>query len=440
MTGAAALRADRGPAMRARRIAGPSVRTAQTAPAPPPVRSPAGDVAAGRESPALGPPGPRPGPAAATRVRDGWRSLAVSALIHGTVLASLLLTVQPPAGVLRGGETAVEVDVIVLGPTEQAASEPTPGDAASSPTPAAIRPSDAPPDAVVEPADAATATVETPPPGPVARPVAEDAAEAEVTAEMKAKAEMKAEAEVPRPVEPLVAPPPDLPPVDIPMADAAPRSEDPAPEPSVVEPSVAEPSVVEPSVIPAAEPAPPAATASPPPVSVGPAPPPDPLPPAPVPARATPSAGPAPQATATRQRPSRPRAVPADTRRGAAGRGDAVARHAASQVGGTGGAAPEAGTAEIATYRARVLAHLARHKLYPAAARDRGVEGRATLSFVLSRDGAVVSSALSEGSGAAILDEATLSMLRRAAPFPPMPDGGPATMSFRTAVRYDLRS
>lgn len=98
-----------------------------------------------------------------------------------------------------------------------------------------------------------------------------------------------------------------------------------------------------------------------------------------------------------------------------------------------------AGVAEVASWRARVLAHLARHKTYPDWARDQGVEGRASVAFTLDRSGQVTFVSLASSSGSTILDQATLAMVRRATPFPPMPDGGPASMSFTAAIRYDLR-
>ena len=51
-----------------------------------------------------------------------------------------------------------------------------------------------------------------------------------------------------------------------------------------------------------------------------------------------------------------------------------------------------------------------------------------------------MSAALGHGSGAAILDEAALSMVRRASPFPPFPPGfGRSRMDFAAPIRFDLR-
>jgi periplasmic protein TonB len=103
------------------------------------------------------------------------------------------------------------------------------------------------------------------------------------------------------------------------------------------------------------------------------------------------------------------------------------------------GATASAGTAEVMSYRSKVLAHLARFKTYPESAQDAGIQGRATVSFTVTRAGGVTSAALAGSSGAGILDQTTLAMVLRAQPFPAMPAGGPSTMSFTAVIRYDLR-
>jgi periplasmic protein TonB len=127
-------------------------------------------------------------------------------------------------------------------------------------------------------------------------------------------------------------------------------------------------------------------------------------------------------------------------RRGETGAGTEQITRQARQAGGGGqGAAASAGTAEIANYRTRILAHLARYKTYPESAQDAGIQGRATVSFTITRTGGVTSASLAGSSGAGVLDQATLAMVRRAQPFPAMPPGGPASMSFTAVIRYDLR-
>jgi TonB family protein len=144
----------------------------------------------------------------------------------------------------------------------------------------------------------------------------------------------------------------------------------------------------------------------------------------------------------------RPAATVRPERRAPASRQTAAQAREAPRGEGTGqrnsqeshgsAAAGAASAAAMASYRARVLAHLARFKVYPDQARERGITGRAVLAFTLSADGQVTAAALAGSSGAAILDQATLAMVRRAQPFPPMPPGSPATLRFTAGIRYNL--
>ncbi|MBB4200913.1 hypothetical protein CCR94_01815 [Rhodoblastus sphagnicola] len=120
-----------------------------------------------------------------------------------------------------------------------------------------------------------------------------------------------------------------------------------------------------------------------------------------------------------------------------AGRGSERQQSRAAAQGGASGPAPAASGADKQNWRGAVLAQLARHKQYPSAARDRDVTGTAIVAFTLSTSGAVVGVSLARGSGSGALDQATLAMVRAAAPFPPAPAG--ARLSFTTAVNYTLR-
>lgn len=139
------------------------------------------------------------------------------------------------------------------------------------------------------------------------------------------------------------------------------------------------------------------------------------------------------------------RPEPATARRATQAQGETdagpqqVTRQARQAGDGTQGANATSGTAEIASYRSRILAHLARYKIYPESAQDAGIQGRTTVSFTITRAGGVIAASLAGSSGAGVLDQATLAMVRRAQPFPAMPAGGPASMSFIAVIRYDLR-
>jgi TonB family protein len=107
---------------------------------------------------------------------------------------------------------------------------------------------------------------------------------------------------------------------------------------------------------------------------------------------------------------------------------------------GAGGRAESGGTADVSSYQSQVLAHLQRYRIYPAEAKNRGITGTAMVRFALASNGSVISASLSHGSGTAVLDEAALSMVRRASPFPPFPAGlGRSQMDFAAPIRFDLR-
>jgi periplasmic protein TonB len=94
-------------------------------------------------------------------------------------------------------------------------------------------------------------------------------------------------------------------------------------------------------------------------------------------------------------------------------------------------------SAADANYSARVAAHLARHKQFPAEARRRGQKGSASISFNIDGSGWVTDVRLVGSAGFRILDREAQSMVRRASPFPPPPDGQPR--SFSVPVSFSMR-
>ena len=124
----------------------------------------------------------------------------------------------------------------------------------------------------------------------------------------------------------------------------------------------------------------------------------------------------------------------------AASPSQAAGAHAQGRAGAGGRRNDAGGTADTSSYQAQVLAHLQRYKSYPAAAKSAGVRGIATVRFALSASGAVISASLARGSGASVLDQAAVAMVRRASPFPPIPSGlGRSRMDFSAPIRFDLR-
>ena len=73
-------------------------------------------------------------------------------------------------------------------------------------------------------------------------------------------------------------------------------------------------------------------------------------------------------------------------------------------------------------YIRQVAAFLNRVKTYPEKARAAGQQGVVVVRFTISRAGQVGSINVLRSSGSEVLDEAGLALVRRAAPFPPLPD------------------
>lgn len=97
-------------------------------------------------------------------------------------------------------------------------------------------------------------------------------------------------------------------------------------------------------------------------------------------------------------------------------------------------------TAAMASWRDLVVAQLQRAKRYPGGAESRREQGVVTLSFSLSRNGAVLSRGIVRGSGYSELDQEVLAMVMRAQPFPAFPASMPQSrVSLSVPIRFSLR-
>jgi protein TonB len=355
-------------------------------------------------------------PAAARRRPFG---LLASAVLHASLMAAAVLWIGTPQELERGGDTVIPVELLMVGPVEQTQHTPQAQPEEPAPDQVQLQP--------LEPASPAPPLVKSPAPE---QPLIEE----------PVRQRLEEQKPMPEPLpEVLQKPLPDPLPWSLPQ----PPPEPDAPLAAVQEPVTPEPIIPRPPEPPETAPALahqiPAQSRTDQPLPSRAAP----IPPMP----RTPTAQrtqPVPQRTAAAQRTqAEPRRQPARAAGAPSGRPPAAARptaaRPASERGGTSGSAATAGAGEVASWRARVLAHLARFKTYPEWARDQGVEGRALVAFTITRSGQVTAVSLAGSSGASILDQATLAMVRRAAPFPAMPAGGPASMSFTAAIRYDLR-
>jgi|GEM_PF-1934267 len=114
---------------------------------------------------------------------------------------------------------------------------------------------------------------------------------------------------------------------------------------------------------------------------------------------------------------------------------------ASSQVLAAAPAAPPVPRPPAASpYGPILLAWLQRYMEYPRHARLKRQEGEVRLRLVLDRSGRLLDVTLAKTSGHEILDEAALSMARRAAPYPPPLDFTPGQDSagFVVPVLYNL--
>ncbi len=100
---------------------------------------------------------------------------------------------------------------------------------------------------------------------------------------------------------------------------------------------------------------------------------------------------------------------------------------------------PSAATPGKDSWEGRVMAKLERHRRYPNAARARREQGVVHVRVSLARDGSVLSLALEQTSGSALLDQAALDTFRRAAPLPAVPDERNAPLELSFPVEFFMR-
>lgn len=116
--------------------------------------------------------------------------------------------------------------------------------------------------------------------------------------------------------------------------------------------------------------------------------------------------------------PVRQKPAPSRPKTASAARVKAAERAVAPSAG-----AGAAASVAPALWQARLMAHLERHKRYPAGARARGEAGTAYVRFRIDAAGNVLSASLARSSGSADLDAEVVDLVRRASPVPPAPAG-----------------
>lgn len=117
---------------------------------------------------------------------------------------------------------------------------------------------------------------------------------------------------------------------------------------------------------------------------------------------------------------------------GGADTADTKARKAAA---GGKGQKSDGGSGASSKYPGQIQVRVSRATRYPSSAR--GSDGEAHVTFTVAADGSVSRIALSRSSGNAALDDAALAAVRRAAPFPPIPeDAGRSSWTFSFPVAF----
>ncbi len=98
---------------------------------------------------------------------------------------------------------------------------------------------------------------------------------------------------------------------------------------------------------------------------------------------------------------------------------------------------PAVSAAMLASWQARLVAHIERFKNFPAAAQRRHEQGVVMMRFSMSREGHVMSTAMVQGSGYADLDTEARAWIERADPMPTPP--GQGTVEIVLPLHFSLR-
>ena len=99
-----------------------------------------------------------------------------------------------------------------------------------------------------------------------------------------------------------------------------------------------------------------------------------------------------------------------------------------------------AGNAAVSNYPGKVQRKLRRSVRYPSKARSKKLRGTAYVRFVVDSGGQVTASGIAHSSGSKVLDAAALATVRRAAPFPKIPQAANRrSWSFTVPVEFTPR-
>ncbi|WP_295813122.1 TonB family protein [uncultured Nitratireductor sp.] len=122
-----------------------------------------------------------------------------------------------------------------------------------------------------------------------------------------------------------------------------------------------------------------------------------------------------------------------DARRGTAGQRNDGKASKGRQVA----RASKSGNARVSNYPGKVVSKLRRSLRYPSAAKRQRLKGEVRVRFTIARNGSVSGIRIVRSSGSNVLDKAALDTVRRAAPFPRIPDGaGRSSWGFTVPLAF----
>lgn len=129
------------------------------------------------------------------------------------------------------------------------------------------------------------------------------------------------------------------------------------------------------------------------------------------------------------------------SKRSSQGRTGSKTKGRAAKRAGDGGRKQRAtGKANLSNYLGKVISRLHRQKRYPKSARRKKIQGTAVVAFIINANGSIGNLRIRRSAGHAMLDQAVLSMVRRAAPFPPIPaKSGKKRMPISVPVKFAVR-
>ena len=97
------------------------------------------------------------------------------------------------------------------------------------------------------------------------------------------------------------------------------------------------------------------------------------------------------------------------------------------------------GRASLTNYLGKINAHIGRYKYYSEDLRRKRVTGKVVIRFSIARSGRVLRARVVKSSGSKALDKIALNAIKRASPFPPVPNGVRLNEPFSVPMFYSLR-